>query len=153
MQRAASRRRRAGDRAATDAADAAAAVDLRVAAARQDFLDALPIGVAVVAICGSELRLETANDPFRHLVEHDERLITFARRLVSALRPRDVLARTSGDEFAILLKLDRGITDALRAAERIRTVLSMPFRLSELEIKVDCAIGCAVVNRRASGAD
>lgn len=83
----------------------------------------------------------------------DELLITFARRLVSALRPTDILARTSGDEFGILLRLDRGIADALRAAERIKAVLTLPFRLSELEIRVDCAIGCAVLGKSQTGAD
>jgi diguanylate cyclase (GGDEF)-like protein len=83
----------------------------------------------------------------------DELLITFARRLVSALRPTDLLARTSGDEFAILMKLDRGLDDALRAAERIRAVLALPFRLTELEIRVDCAIGCALLGPQGGGAD
>jgi len=83
----------------------------------------------------------------------DELLITFARRLVSALRPTDMLARTSGDEFGILMRLDRGPTDALRAAERIKAVLTLPFRLSELEIRVDCAIGIAVLNRGVTSAD
>jgi diguanylate cyclase (GGDEF)-like protein len=83
----------------------------------------------------------------------DELLITFARRLVSALRPTDMLARTSGDEFGILMRLERGLSDALRAAERIKAVLTLPFRLSELEIRVDCAIGCAVLNRSVNSAD
>ncbi len=83
----------------------------------------------------------------------DELLITFARRLVSALRPTDMLARTSGDEFAILLKLEKGVSDALRAAERIKAVLTLPFRLTELEIRVDCAIGCALVNPQGGGAE
>lgn len=83
----------------------------------------------------------------------DELLITFARRLVSALRPSDMLARTSGDEFGILMRLNRGMADALRAAERIKTVLTLPFRLSELEIRVDCAIGCAILTRSAASAD
>ena len=83
----------------------------------------------------------------------DELLITFARRLVSALRPTDMLARTSGDEFGILMRLERGLSDALRAAERIKAVLTLPFRLSELEICVDCAIGCAVLNRGVNSAD
>jgi predicted signal transduction protein with EAL and GGDEF domain len=83
----------------------------------------------------------------------DELLITFARRLVSALRPTDMLARTSGDEFGVLLRLDRGLPDALRAAERIKAVLTLPFRLSELEIRVDCAIGCAILNRTVTSAD
>jgi diguanylate cyclase (GGDEF)-like protein len=76
----------------------------------------------------------------------DELLITFARRLFSALRAGDLLARTGGDEFGILLKLDRGLEDALQAAERIREALATPFRLSELEIRVDCAIGCALLS-------
>ena len=83
----------------------------------------------------------------------DELLITFARRLVSALRPTDMLARTSGDEFGILMRLDRGLSDALRAAERIKAVLTLPFRLSDLEIRVDCAIGVAVPTRGVTGAD
>jgi diguanylate cyclase (GGDEF)-like protein len=83
----------------------------------------------------------------------DELLITFARRLVSALRPTDMLARTSGDEFGILMRLDRGLADALRAAERIKAVLTLPFRLTDLEIRVDCAIGCAILNRGVSSAD
>src|SRR3954466_863441 len=68
----------------------------------------------------------------------DELLITFARRLVSSLRAHDLLARTGGDEFGILMRLERGLEDALQAAERIRAALAAPFRLSELEIRVDC---------------
>ncbi len=83
----------------------------------------------------------------------DELLITFARRLVSALRPSDMLARISGDEFGVLLRLDRGLPDAMRAAERIKAVLTLPFRLSELEIRVDCAIGCAILSKSVSSAD
>lgn len=83
----------------------------------------------------------------------DELLITFARRLVSALRPSDMLARISGDEFGVLLRLDRGLADALRAAERIKAVLALPFRLSELEIRVDCAIGCAILTQGVNSAD
>jgi diguanylate cyclase (GGDEF)-like protein len=75
----------------------------------------------------------------------DELLITFARRLYSSLRAGDFLARTGGDEFGLLLKLDKGLEDATQAAERIRTALSAPFRLSELEIRVDCAMGCALL--------
>ena len=75
----------------------------------------------------------------------DELLITFARRLFSALRTSDVLARTGGDEFGILMRLDKGVGDVLQVAERIKAVLATPFRLSELEIRVDCAIGCALL--------
>ncbi|QNM83999.1 EAL domain-containing protein [Sphingomonas sabuli] len=76
----------------------------------------------------------------------DELLITFARRLMSALRGGDVLARTGGNEFGILVSLRRGTEDALTAAARIRDVMSEPFHLSELDIRVDCAIGLALMN-------
>ncbi|HZG08903.1 MAG TPA: bifunctional diguanylate cyclase/phosphodiesterase [Allosphingosinicella sp.] len=76
----------------------------------------------------------------------DELLITFARRLHASLRAGDILARTGGDEFGLLIRLDKGLGDALQAAERIRAALNAPFRLSELEIRVDCAIGCALLS-------
>ena len=76
----------------------------------------------------------------------DELLITFARRLFSALRTGDVLARTGGNEFGILVGLKRGIEDALAAAERIQDVMTAPFRLSDLEIKVECAIGVTLMD-------
>jgi diguanylate cyclase (GGDEF)-like protein len=76
----------------------------------------------------------------------DELLITFARRLYSALRAGDLLARTGGDEFGILMRLDRGLEEALQAAARIEATLAAPFRLSELEIRVDCSLGCALLS-------
>jgi len=76
----------------------------------------------------------------------DELIITVARRLVSALRVGDVLARLAGDEFGILLKLSDGSDDALQAARRIHAALLTPFRLSDLEIRIDCAIGCSMMS-------
>ena len=75
----------------------------------------------------------------------DELLITFARRLISALRGGDILARTGGNEFGILVGLKRGVKDALAAAERIQQIMSTPFKLSELEIRIECAIGIALM--------
>ena len=75
----------------------------------------------------------------------DELLITFARRLISALRTGDVLARTGGNEFGILVCLKRGVDDAIAAAARIQEVMTAPFKLSELEIRVECAIGVALM--------
>lgn len=74
----------------------------------------------------------------------DELLISVARRLKGALRGRDILARMNGDEFGVLLVLDDGINDALHVAKRIQAALANPFRLSDFEIRVDCAIGIAL---------
>jgi len=74
----------------------------------------------------------------------DELLITVARRLKGALRARDVLARTGGDEFGILLALDNGPDDASHAARRIQAALASPFRLSDFEIRLTCSIGVAI---------
>jgi diguanylate cyclase (GGDEF)-like protein len=76
----------------------------------------------------------------------DELLITFARRLILALRAGDVLARTGGNEFGVLVSLRRGVEDALKAADRIQQVMTAPFKLSELEIRVECAIGVSLMH-------
>ena len=73
----------------------------------------------------------------------DELLITVARRLKGALRAQDVLARTGGDEFGILLTLEDGVGDAENVARRIQAALATPFRLSDFEIRVACSIGIA----------
>ena len=91
------------------------------------------------------LRFSRINESMGSLAG-DELLITFARRLISALRGGDVLARTGGNEFGILVGLKRGVEDALAAAERIQQVMTTPFKLSELEIRVECAIGVALMH-------
>ncbi len=74
----------------------------------------------------------------------DELLITVAKRLKSALRQGDVLARIGGNDFAIFARLNNGLSDALHIVQRIKDALSSPIRLSDLQIRVDCAIGCAL---------
>jgi len=91
------------------------------------------------------LRFSRINESMGSLAG-DELLITFARRLILALRAGDVLARTGGNEFGVLVSLRRGVEDALKAAERIQQVMAAPFKLSELEIQVECAIGVALMH-------
>lgn len=91
------------------------------------------------------LRFSRINESMGSLAG-DELLITFARRLILALRAGDVLARTGGNEFGVLVSLRHGVADALKAAERIQQVMTAPFKLSELEIKVECAIGVALMS-------
>ncbi|MET0371157.1 MAG: EAL domain-containing protein [Sphingobium sp.] len=74
----------------------------------------------------------------------DELLITVAKRLKSSLRQGDVLGRIGGNDFAIFARLTNGLSDALHIVQRIKDALASPIRLSDLQIRVDCAIGCAL---------
>ena len=102
-----------------------------------------PVGHAVLVV--DMLRFSRINESMGSLFG-DELLITFARRLVSALRAGDRLARTGGNEFGVIVTLRHGIEDAMKAAERIQDVLAAPFKLADLEIKVECAIGAAMMH-------
>ncbi|HUE79093.1 MAG TPA: EAL domain-containing protein [Sphingomicrobium sp.] len=93
------------------------------------------------------LRFSRINESMGSLAG-DELLITFARRLILALRGGDVLARTGGNEFGVLVSLRRGVADALKAAERVQQVMKTPFKLSDLEIRIECAIGVALMDAR-----
>ena len=115
--------------------------DMVEAAGRED---AEGSGHAVLVV--DMLRFSRINESMGSLAG-DELLITFARRLISALRAGDSLARTGGNEFGIVVAV-RGTNDALKAANRIQDAMNAPFRLSELEIKVDCAIGLALMQPR-----
>ena len=90
------------------------------------------------------LRFSRINESMGSLAG-DELIITFARRLISALRGGDVLARTGGNEFGVLVSLRRGVADAMAAAQRIQDVMAAPFKISDLEIRVECAIGLALM--------
>ena len=74
----------------------------------------------------------------------DELIITVARRLKSSLRSGDILARTGGDEFAISTRISGGKADVREMARRIRGCFDHPFRIGELKVSVDCALGCAI---------
>jgi diguanylate cyclase (GGDEF)-like protein len=73
----------------------------------------------------------------------DELLITLARRLKGALRGSDMLARTGGDEFGILVALEESEAEAEQVVRRIQETLATPFRISDFEIRVSCSMGIA----------
>lgn len=83
----------------------------------------------------------------------DELLITVAKRLKSCLRQGDVLARIGGNDFAIFARINNGVSDALQIVQRIQDALNSPIRLSDLQIRVDCAIGCALSTGLADDPD
>jgi diguanylate cyclase (GGDEF)-like protein len=83
----------------------------------------------------------------------DELIMTVARRLMSALRGHDQVARTGANEFALVVKIVDGPGDVLHVAKRIEAVMAQPFRLSDFEMQVDCAIGCALASEADGDAE
>ncbi len=69
----------------------------------------------------------------------DELLLAVANRLRRALRQSDVLARIGGNEFALLLQVDG--EDAATLAGRMRALFDDPFRIGDLRISIDAAVG------------
>ncbi len=110
-------------------------------------LDAAPAGRAVLII--DLARFSRINESIG-AIAGDELLITVARRLLSAMRGGDLLARTGGNEFAVSVAIERP-EEALEIARRLAAVLATPCRLSDLEIRTDCAIGCAVLEAGCDG--
>ncbi len=86
---------------------------------------------------------KAVNDTLGHPVG-DSLLKACASRLKASLRSGDMLARLSGDEFAIVVP--RVVDPAMLAplAERVLKLLSSPFRVDGHEIQIGCSIGLAV---------
>jgi diguanylate cyclase (GGDEF)-like protein/PAS domain S-box-containing protein len=86
--------------------------------------------------------LKRINDEYGHEAG-DVALRAVASTLVAALRGWDVVARTGGDEFSVLMS-DVSAHDAARAAERVRAVvkaISVPY--GQVSISVGWAAGAA----------
>ncbi len=74
----------------------------------------------------------------------DRLLVTVAERLQQCIRGNDVVARLSGDEFAVLLESAVDRQDAIAVAERVRDSLETPVEIGDREVRVSASIGIAV---------
>ncbi|MBI4984239.1 MAG: EAL domain-containing protein [Rhodocyclales bacterium] len=74
----------------------------------------------------------------------DRLLQALARRLAGALDETDLVARTGGDEFAVLLRDTHHPHDGVRVANKLLQHLATPFELDGQEIFVTVSIGIAV---------
>jgi diguanylate cyclase (GGDEF)-like protein len=93
-------------------------------------------------------RFKVVNDSLGHDIG-DSVLITVARRLQSCVRGEDIVARLSGDEFAILLESISDDSDGPRVAERIRGSLAAPIPTAEGEVFVSASMGIVLGSRDA----
>ncbi|WOX21918.1 putative bifunctional diguanylate cyclase/phosphodiesterase [Streptomyces solicathayae] len=89
----------------------------------------------------------------------DELLIQAARRLHDSVRAGDTAARLGGDEFAALILGDGGRDQSAREcqvhdiADRLRLMLSQPYRVEGTEVRVAASIGVAFAEPGISAGD
>jgi diguanylate cyclase (GGDEF)-like protein len=89
----------------------------------------------------------------------DELLIQAARRLADSVRAADTAARLGGDEFAALIvgdgSGDRSARESqvLEIADRLRLMLSQPYRIDGGEVRVAASIGVAFAEPAMSPTD
>ncbi|HEY2345676.1 MAG TPA: EAL domain-containing protein [Xanthomonadaceae bacterium] len=88
-------------------------------------------------------RFKVINDSLGHLMG-DEVLKDASRRLLSCVREPDVVARISGDEFAILLEDVPLPSTAIKVAQRVIAAMGQPMRLGETDLVFSASIGVAI---------
>jgi len=100
-------------------------------------------GAAGCAILFLDLdRFKVVNDSLGH-AQGDALLRDIAQRLRRCVRPQDTLARIGGDEFAILVEDDAGLSTAVQIAERILEAMGTPLQLARQSVFPSCSIGIA----------
>jgi diguanylate cyclase (GGDEF)-like protein len=76
----------------------------------------------------------------------EEFLLALCRRIESAVRPADTIARSGEDEFTIVLEDSDGLKHANAAAERMQAAIRRPYRLNDEEVSATASIGLALSN-------
>jgi len=96
--------------------------------------------------------LKQVNDTLGHPAG-DKLLIGVADRLRGCVRDLDVVARLSGDEFAIIQKLLDQPSDAAALAMRVRDAIREPFDLDGHQVTVDISVGISIAPNDATELD
>jgi diguanylate cyclase (GGDEF)-like protein len=97
-------------------------------------------------------RFKQINDSLGHLVG-DDVLREVARRLHDISGEQDVVARLSGDEFAILLERIDHPDAANQLAQRVIAAMRQPLVVGERELQASASVGIAVGDRAYRNAD
>ncbi len=97
-------------------------------------------------------RFKVINDSLGHLAG-DEVLKEVATRLQACVRDPDLVARLSGDEFAILLEDIDVPATAIKVAKRVLDLLGRPLQVAGKVLAPSASIGIAIGDGRYAQAD
>ncbi len=92
-------------------------------------------------------RFKLFNDSLGHLAG-DAVLREVSRRLLECVRGPDIVARLSGDEFAILLEEGAQPATAIKIAQRIQSRMQAPVQVGERDLQASVSIGIAISHER-----
>ncbi|HSK60064.1 MAG TPA: diguanylate cyclase, partial [Actinomycetospora sp.] len=105
------------------------------------FAEAGPSSARRVGVCFLDLDgFKTINDSLGHHVG-DVMLQEVARRLAACAREGELVARTGGDEFVVLVEDSHGVDRLVDLADRVLAALEPPFRLVGQELVTGASIG------------
>ncbi|BBP05250.1 hypothetical protein TPL01_23990 [Sulfuriferula plumbiphila] len=97
-------------------------------------------------------RFKHINDSLGHAVG-DQLLQSVAKRLTAGVRSSDTVCRQGGDEFVILLADVEHAKDTALSAQKILAVLTVPYRIDQLELHVTVSIGISIYPEDGHDAD
>ncbi|MDD7919827.1 putative bifunctional diguanylate cyclase/phosphodiesterase [Actinomycetospora callitridis] len=105
------------------------------------FADAGPHSTRRVGVCYLDLDgFKTINDSLGHHIG-DLMLQEVARRLGACAGEGELVARTGGDEFVVLVEDSQGVDRLVGLADRVLAALAPPLRLAGQELAVGASIG------------
>lgn len=119
---------------------------LRQALAQADRSQTM-VGLLLIDLDG----FKKINDSLGHPVG-DALLQEVARRLSSAVRQSDTMARMGGDEFAVVLTELHRPKDAVRVAHKLMATLNQPFLIGNRTLFVNASIGVSLFPQDGSDA-
>jgi diguanylate cyclase len=97
-------------------------------------------------------RFKLVNDTLGHATG-DELLRAVARRLQDNIRPADLVVRTGGDEFVIVVPNLRDEAEAREIAQRTRLVFGTSFKAADADITISTSIGVTLAGTAWRAAD
>lgn len=96
--------------------------------------------------------LKQVNDVHGHAAG-DATLMEFAARLHRTVGGQELVARLSGDEFAVLLSHAAEVDDIYALEQRLRSAIAAPFEVAGLHLRLAASWGVAQFPRDADDAD